>query len=482
MKNVFFHARRELLTETLVMLIRFQSFMLRGKAKRRQLQAGPVDLPENPKTPEDFHPLNPACFQNPYPFYQMLRDEYPIYELQNGVVCVSRYEDIVRLSRDTETFSSTHQGVVAGLRKGQDMRPTVERNERLSALGIIPADVLATADAPMHTTERKVGHSALNARFVKSLEAEVEMLCREMMDAFLDRGELEFMAEFGWKLPMRLIIKLLGLPEKDFLKIKQWCVHAINSQSGIAQPAELARSAMESLRFHRYCWRHYLAAKRRPQDNIIGLLANAAKDDGSDFDDQRAVSAIFQLLIAGSDSSATSMGNALKLLIENPEIQQQIRDDMDLLPSFVEEVFRLESAFQGHFRWAKSDTEVNGVTLPAGSRLFLMWASGNRDERVFDNPNQIDLFRHNGKKHLTFGHGIHACLGRELARMEIRIVLREFLLQTENLKIAGDAPFIASMFARTLVQLPISFTRKTSALAATPTAAKFDEQQSNATA
>jgi cytochrome P450 len=123
----------------------------------------------------------------------------------------------------------------------------------------------------------------------------------------------------------------------------------------------------------------------------------------------------------------------------------------------VEEVFRLEAAFQGHFRWAKKDCELHGVKLPRGSRVFLMWASGNRDERVFDHPDEIRLDRKNGKKHLTFGHGIHACIGRELARSEIRIVLREFLLRTRNLKIEGEAPFLASMFARTLVRLPIVF-------------------------
>ena len=130
---------------------------------------------------------------------------------------------------------------------------------------------------------------------------------------------------------------------------------------------------------------------------------------------------------------------------------------MTKLDNFIEEVFRLEAAFQGHFRWTKTDTELHGVSLPAGSRIFLMWAAANRDVTMFENPDAIDLNRPNGKKHLTFGHGIHACIGRELARSEIRIVLREFILRTENLKIVGDAPFIASMFAHTLQKLPVRF-------------------------
>ena len=117
----------------------------------------------------------------------------------------------------------------------------------------------------------------------------------------------------------------------------------------------------------------------------------------------------------------------------------------------------MESAFQGHFRLVKEDTELHGVKLPKGSRLFLLWASGNRDERFWERPDEIDIDRSNLKKHITFGYGIHACLGRELARMEIRIVLAELLKRTRNLSSAGRAPHVASLFTRTLVSLPIRF-------------------------
>jgi cytochrome P450 len=218
------------------------------------------------------------------------------------------------------------------------------------------------------------------------------------------------------------------------------------------------RSQKEVIAFMRYCWAQFLQAQKNPRNDLSRVFVDAAANPNNGMTEQIAVSAIFQLLIAGSDSSATSMGNALKLLIENPEVTEEIRQDIDnKLPAFIEEVFRLESAFQGHFRWTKEDTSLHGVNLPKGSRIFLMWASGNRDESVFPNPNEIDLNRSNGKKHLTFGHGIHACIGRELARSEIRIVLREFLLKTKNLRLNGEAPFLASMFARTLVQLPVAF-------------------------
>ncbi|NRB38947.1 MAG: cytochrome P450 [Pseudomonadales bacterium] len=452
-----YHARRESLAAVMIASLKAYAYLGRlSPARSKANQAEETPIPENPRNPEDFNPLQESCFQNPYAFYQMLRDQHPVYQLSNGVICISRYEDIVTLSRDIETFSSQHQGIVANLKPGQDLLKQVKVFETLADLGLIPADVLATSDQPQHTTERKVGHAGLNSRFVKSLEGKIEALCQSMLDPILAKGEVEFMQEFGWRLPMVLILRLLGLPESDFEQIKDWCVDILASQNGIQSSAEMAQSYASALCFIRYCWRHFLQVKQAPADNLMGILAKAANDQDSEFNDQKAVSAIFQLIVAGSDSSATTMGNALKLLIETPGMQKKLRDDPEQIPAFIEEVFRLEAAFQGHFRWVKKDSELHGVQLKRGDRIFLMWASGNRDERFWDAPEKMILNRKNGKKHLTFGHGIHACIGRELARSEIRIVLKAFLQHSQDLSITGETPFVASMFARTLLQLPIS--------------------------
>jgi cytochrome P450 len=457
MQDFFYHSRRKALSYSLEALLRYHSWQItRKQAKKPAKQQLPPIT--NPASPADFRPLQAECFQNPYNFYRLIRNDHPVYQLPNGIFCLSRFEDIVTVSRDTEHYSSTHQGIIAGLAKGANVEQAGAKMAKIAAMGIVPSDVLALSDPPQHTSQRKVGHKGLNARFVKSLEGEVAALSKTMMDEFIESGQVEFMQQFGWKLPMVLIIRLLGLPEQDFDAIKGWCVHGISTQSGIATPAELMYSRSQMMVFMRYCWQQFLTAKKKPRHDLTRVFVDAASDPDHPMTDAVAVSGIMQLLLAGSDSSATSMGNALKMLIENPKIADDIRADIDTkLPLFIEEVFRLEAAFQGHFRWTKKDCELHGVTLPKNSRIFLMWASGNRDERVFDNPDEIDLSRKNAKKHLTFGHGIHACIGRELARTEIRIVLRDFLLRTKNLQIDGEAPFLASMFARTLVSLPITF-------------------------
>jgi cytochrome P450 len=456
MSSVLFHVRRLAMSYLLEALLRYKAW----KAARAESRNPPAEKPatvDKPRTPEDFRPLEDACFQNPYAFYKMLRDDHPVYQLANGIYCISRYEDIVNIARDSDRFSSKHQGAMLRLQPGQSIAELSDKLDALGDRGVLPSGVLATNDPPEHRRDRKIGQSVLNPNVIKNLEGEVETLTKELMDEFINDGNAEFMHEFAWRLPIRLVIRVLGLPEEDLPIVKRGCMSAISLLSGSATHAELLKTAAVSQGFYRYCWRAYRKAKRKPGDHLVARFAAAAADPTNNFTDQHAVSAMHQLLIAGSDSSATTMGNAVKMMLENEGVEQQLRDDPEKIPAFIEEVLRLDSAFQGHFRWTRTDCELHGVRMPRGSRVFLMWASGNRDERFWDNPEAIEIGRKDGRKHLTFGHGVHGCLGRELARMEIRIILRELLARTSNLRIVGDAPFIASMFARALVQLPLEF-------------------------
>ena len=132
----------------------------------------------------------------------------------------------------------------------------------------------------------------------------------------------------------------------------------------------------------------------------------------------------------------------------------------------------MEAAFQGHFRWVRHDTALHGVSLPRGSRVFLIWAAGNRDADIFPEPDAIDLTRANGRRHLTFGWGPHACIGRELARSELRIVLREMLTRTKDWRQTGAAPYMASMFSRSLEHLPLAFVAREAGDALSPTVSR----------
>ena len=172
-----------------------------------------------------------------------------------------------------------------------------------------------------------------------------------------------------------------------------------------------------------------------------------------------------QLIIAGSDSSASLMGSMVRLLAQNPDVQEELRAHPELVPNFVEEAIRLESPFQGHFRQTKVPVELHGEELPINSRVMLLWASGNRDPRKWPEPDKIDLHRAGLRQHLSFGHGIHLCLGAPIGRMEGRIALEQLLERTDWVELGeGDFPHRKSVFVRTLERLPIKVHPKKKAI------------------
>jgi len=206
----------------------------------------------NPTRPEQFNPLSQQNFKNPYAYYKMLRDDYPVYQMpEQGYFCISRYQDVCEMARNTQEVSSKIMEIlVTGKPRDPDFKGKTPV-EQLGEWGVVPVDVLAIQDAPLHTLERKIGHAGFNAKFVKSLESEVTELCNEMMDECMDRGNIEFVQDFAWRLPMRLIIGLLGFPEKDFEQIKLWCINGIRALSGTAPRSELVGNGASSAQFMR---------------------------------------------------------------------------------------------------------------------------------------------------------------------------------------------------------------------------------------
>lgn len=486
-----FHLRRLLLSHLLEKICLAQAawgrFVAARSAPKPSTLPAALPIPLAPaaaakKSPADFAPLTQGCFDDPYPFYAVLRADYPVYQLPNGIYCVSRYADIQAVCTDTECFSSKYQGIAATLKPGQDIETWGRRIAKLADWGLTPADVLAVDDAPGHMAQRKAIGRGFAMQAIKDGEPMVAALATQILDELMAQGQMDFVHDVGWRLPMLVIMRVLGLADSDFAQVKDGALHSISLQTGIADAEAVGAHQAGAVRLVRYSWAQFLAAQKRdPQGQgaggvspLMAMLIRATQPgaDGTApaMSSAQAVSAIFQLLVAGSDSSATSMGSAIKMLLNNPALAEEIRVDLDgKLDAFIDEVFRLEAAFQGHFRWVRHDTQLHGVQLPRGSRVFLIWAAGNRDAEIFPNPDAIDLRRPNGRKHLTFGWGAHACIGRELARSEVRIVLREMLTRTKDWQQTGAAPYMASMFSRSLEHLPLAFAVREAGDTASPT-------------
>jgi cytochrome P450 len=405
------------------------------------------------RTPADFDPLSPETLSNPYPFYETLRRCAPVYRAPGAdYYCVSRYADVRAAVMDTEAYSSN---IVALLFKGGDGQASlVEKPEMHSG----PADVLANADPPAHGPQRTLAQAEISTRVMRGLEGEIRRLVGELLDPLLARGRGDWMQEFAFQLPMTLALGLVGFPREDRARVKGWCDGGVALLSGMNTPEEFAANSAAAASLYHYCCEKLAAARREPQDNLTGALVRAVDGDPPTLSEREAASIVLQVLIAGNDSSASTMGSAVHVLARDPGLQERLRGAPERLGDFVEEVLRLEAPFQGHFRVTRGDCELAGTALPRGTRLMLLWASANRDETVFENPTVVDLDRKNLKAHLTFGFGIHHCLGAPLARLEARIALEQLLARTRAVALETSAVrYLPSVFVRTISELPIRF-------------------------
>lgn len=409
----------------------------------------------------DFDPFSAETIENPYSFYEALREEAPLFK-PKGADCyyLSRYDDIKRVAMDPERFSSN---IVAILLAGGSGRLATFVPPRLP---MAPPDVLALQDPPLHRTQRKIATAGLGKGFVEVLEPRVRALVDEHMSRVLRAREVDWMEAFAFRIPIALALDILSIPNDDAMKVKSWADESISLLSGINTRWQLARKVFNGLRFVKWC-RLQLdrAIDQDPKPGfIMGALVDAVRDGA--MSRSEAAATVLQIIIAGSDSSASLMGSMVRLLAQSPEIQEDLRANPELVPSFVEETLRLESPFQGHFRKTKVPVELYGHALPPNARLMLLWASGNRDPRKWQSPGEIDLRRSSPRQHLAFGYGIHLCLGAPIGRMEGRIALEQLLERTDWIELSGtDFPHRRSVFVRTLERLPIKlYPKKTASI------------------
>lgn len=418
--------------------------------------------------PTDFDPMSPEVVEDPYAFLEVLRRRAPVFPLPDGsYTLVTRYEDVQRVIMAPELFSSK---LVAILLATPDHSPQVMN---LADADARPVDVLAIADPPDHCRQRKWVNQAFTPKRVTALEPRIRELAQELLSAFNAKENKDWMDGFCFPLPMTVICELLGLPRKDCTQLQRLSDDAISLLSGINTPEQLAQYAGSAMQLMAYLSDRFDEARRAPKDNVLGALVHATGMTQSNVDpggaaeptlsNDEVVSILIQLLTAGQETTGSLIGSATLLLARDGALQARLRGEPALIPAFIEEVLRLESPFYGHFREVVADTELSGVPLAAGTRLLVSWASANRDERVFPNPDAIDLNRENKKAHFGFGRGIHFCLGAHLARVETRIALETLLSQTETFTVtpeAGPLTHVPSLFVRRLTALPLGLSAR----------------------
>ncbi|MFD0272423.1 cytochrome P450 [Kitasatospora sp. NPDC127111] len=364
-------------------------------------------------TTAKFDPWSAAFVAHPYDAYAELREHAPVtYYEPSGQWLVSRHEDVSALLRDrrlgrTYTHRFTHEEFG---RPAPD--PAHEPFHTLNDHGLLDLE------APDHTRIRRLVSKAFTPRMVEGLRPTVRRLAGELVDGLLAAGGGDLITAVAEPLPVAVIAEMLGVPESDRHLLRPWSAD-ITGMYELNPTEEAARRAVTaSIEFSDYLRALIRERRAAPGEDLISALIQA--QDGSDaLSEQEMISTCVLLLNAGHEATVNTTGNGWWALFRNPAELARLRGDVDgLLPTAVEELMRWDTPLQLFERWVLEDIEVRGVTVPRGSEVALLFGSANRDPERFADPDRLDLGR-TDNPHLTFGAGIHFCLGAPLARLEL---------------------------------------------------------------
>ncbi len=371
-------------------------------------------------------PYNPEIWADPYPVFRRMREEAPLYyNAEHDFYAVSRFSDVERGYSDRETYSSARGAVL----------------EYIKANIEIPYGLFIFEDPPVHTAHRGVLSRVFTPKRMNDLESKIRAYCVRCLDPLVGADKFDFITDLGAQMPMRVIGMLLGIPEEDQQAFRDMGDAALHAEAG--KPMDVANAQFHGEGFEEYVdWR-----VTHPSDDLMTELLNAEFQDekGTTRKLTREEILIFINLVAGAGNETTTrlIGWTGKLLGEHPDQRRDLINDRSLIPGAIEEILRFEPPGQFGARSVVRDVEYYGQTVPAGSVMMLMTASANRDHRRYADGDVFNI-RRQGPPHVTFGRGIHACLGSSLARVEGRVALEEVLKRFPNWTVDMDNAVLSS--------------------------------------
>ncbi|MBW2418508.1 MAG: cytochrome P450 [Deltaproteobacteria bacterium] len=395
--------------------------------------------------------LAPEVLENPHPFYARLRETAPVYPVPGTSVHLVTSRPLIEeaLERE-EDFSANLTGV---LMTGADGRPAVFD---LASLGGT-VDAIANADEPSHAVHRKLVLPQVTPKIIAGLEPTLREWAQELMQPLLQAGRGDWIHRVANPLPTRAMAYVVGLPLEDVDRLLRWAMLGTQILAGTTTSERMGEVAAKTGQMAVYLAQHMeralAAAAGETAPGVIGELVTGVREGL--IAEKTAVSILVVLVGAGGESTSSLTGSSVRILAEQPTLQDQLRRDPSLIPAFVEEAVRLEPSFLGHYRAVKRATRLGGVDLPEGSHIMLMWAAANRDPEQFERPDAVDLQRPNGRDHLSFGRGTHFCVGARLARLEVRVILEELLGASRSFELDPERPpeYVKSIFVRRHAQL-----------------------------
>ncbi|KKW66041.1 cytochrome P450 [Mycolicibacterium elephantis] len=357
---------------------------------------------------------------------------------------ITKHADIMDIERDNELFTNSPRPVLV----------TAEGDEQQAAIGV---RTLIHMDDPEHRVMRAIGADWFRPKAMRALKVRVDELAKAHVDKMMELGpECDFVQQVAVNFPLYVIMSLLGVPESDFplmLKLTQELFGSDDDE--FKRGTEQAEQMSALLEMFEYFTALTKARREQPTEDLASAIANATVD-GERLSDIATMSYYAIVAAAGHDTTSATISGGMLALIENPDQQAKLRNDLSLMPPATEEMIRWVTPVKAFMRTAAEDTTVRGVPIAAGESVLLSYVSGNRDEDVFDDPFRFDVTR-DPNKHVAFGYGVHFCLGAALARMEVNSFFTELLPRLRSVELAGAPEYVATTFVGGLKHLPLRY-------------------------
>jgi cytochrome P450 len=394
------------------------------------------------------NPFSPEFRADPYSHYRRLREQAPLYRSPLGFWLLSRYRDCAEVLRDPRW----------GHRQDGDGADPIGEALGGRGLAIAPGEyvqVFLYMDPPDHTRLRNLVAKAFTARAIERLEPRIRRLTEELVDAALEAGEVDLIEALAFPLPMVIMSELVGAPASDRDLFKRWTrMLARGLDPDFLLPPEIIEARNQAAReFADYIRSLITQRRRRPGEDLLSALV-MVEERGHQLTETELVATTGLLLAAGHETTVNLIGNGMLALLRHPDQLRRLRDDPAIATSAVEELLRYDSSDQLTPRKALQDIVLDGQPIHQGEAAVVLLGAANRDPEAFPEPDRLDLTR-SPNRHLSFGHGIHYCLGAPLARLESRIAITTLLSRAPNIALAATPQYKPTLALRGLESLPV---------------------------
>jgi len=401
---------------------------------------------------EDILPVNPRLFsENRWPeYFERLRAEDPVHfnetDLAGRFWSLTRYEDIKQVDTDWKNFSSA-QGITLGFPVGAELPE-----------GMLNISTFIAMDPPVHDAQRKTVSGSVAPANLGKMEALIRQRTCDVLDSLPENETFDWVQNVSVELTTMMLATLFDFPFEDRRKLTRWSdiTFAVPQPGGLVESVEQRRD--ELLECLEYFTRLKEERLNKPGDDLVSMLAHG--EDTRDMPPMQYLGNLLLLIVGGNDTTRNTMSGSIYSLNKFPEQYDKLVANPGLIPQMVAEVIRWQTPLAYMRRTANQDCEVGGKQFKQGDQVLMWYASGNRDADVFENADELDIERPNARQHLSFGFGIHRCMGNRLAELQLRILWEEILARFEKIEVQAEPERTFSSFVNGYTHLPVQVRRK----------------------